>query len=278
MAGRIQVPVNLEDPAILKRFLTSLVLDFNSNPLITGSEQERSEAISKVFGAGDKSFLETLAELANVQSQIKTYVEANVETLIKQNAASIAVIAEQFGTFYNDALAASWYGLSVKAGGTVAGLEIGSLDPNTTTPGDESSYFRVAADSFLVGRAYEDLSQSEKDYLTANGLPNFGTVYNAQGDPVPAFVINWNPTTQKYNIYFNGRVSFNNMDTGLTDGSGNTVIDGAFIKTGSISAAQIAANAISSDKINAGVLYNIGGNAANYTMKVDFTNGEIHIK
>jgi uncharacterized protein (DUF2164 family) len=273
MAGKIQIPVNLEDPTVLKRFLTNLVLDFNTNPLITGTAEEVNAALSQAFGAGDSSFLDTLADIADVQTKIKTYVEQNVETLIKQNTQNIALVAEQFGTFYNDALAASWYGLSVKAGGTVAGLEIGSLDPNTTTPGDESSYFRVAADSFLVGRAYEDLSQEEKDYLAANGLPNFGTVYSAEGDPVPAFLINWDSNTQQYNIYFNGRVSFNNMDTGLTDGNGNTLIDGAFIKTGSITTTQLEM-----DTGWAGVIYNQGGSAASYSMKIDFTNGEIHIK
>lgn len=286
MAGKIQIPVNLEDPTILKRFLTNLVLDFNSNPLVTGSAAERTEAINKIFGTGDSSFLETLAELADIQTQIKTYVEANVETLIKQNSDNISVVAEQFGTFYNDALAASWYGLSVKAGGTVAGLEIGSLDPNTTTPGDESSYFRVSADSFLVGRAYEDLSQSEKDYLTANGLPNFGTVYNAQGDPVPAFVINWVPAEQRYNIYFNGRVSFNNMDTGLTDGTGNTIIDGAFIKTGSIEADRINTTSLSAITANlgtvtSGIIYDESYAAslgATFKMKIDLNAGRIYIK
>jgi hypothetical protein len=213
MAGKIQIPVNLEDQVVLKRFLTNLVLNFNNNPLITGTAEEANAALSRAFGAGDSSFLDTLADIADVQTKIKTYVEQNVETLIKQNTQNIAMVAEQFGTFYNDALAASWYGLSVKAGGTVAGLEIGSLDPNTTTPGDESSYFRISADSFLVGRAYEDLSQEEKDYLAANNLPNFGTVYSAEGDPIPAFVIDWDSNTQQYNIFFNGRVSFNNINS-----------------------------------------------------------------
>jgi hypothetical protein len=70
--------------------------------------------------------------------------------------------------------------------------------------------------------------------------------------------------------------------------TGTTVIDGGRIATGSITASQISAGAITTDKINTGaitadkintgVLYNIGGNAASYTMKIDFTNGEIHIK
>ena len=65
------------------------------------------------------------------------------------------------------------------------------------------------------------------------------------------------------------------------------------IAAGTITATQIAAGTITADKIttttlssltanlgviNAGVLYNSGGSASSYTMKIDLNNGEIHIK
>ena len=70
----------------------------------------------------------------------------------------------------------------------------------------------------------------------------------------------------------------NDINNGQT-----TTINGGKITTGSISAAQIAANSITTDQIQmntgwAGVIYNQGGTAAKYKMKIDFTNGEIHIK
>jgi hypothetical protein len=84
---------------------------------------------------------------------------------------------------------------------------------------------------------------------------------------------------------------------------GKTIINGGYINTGLVNANSITANSISADKImansisadklsvtqlsaivadlgtvNAGVLFNTGGNASSYTMKIDLNNGEIHIK
>ena len=410
MGSNIQVPNNIEDKTVLKRFLTDLVLGINSSTLFSGNVQEQNAALVGILQTNPNvDFLNLVSKLNELRTDILTYVEDNLETIILQQQEDIAVIAEQFGTFYGQALAASWYGLSVKAGGVVAGLEIGSLDPDVTTPGDESSYFRVIADNFIVGKAYEDLTQEEKDYLAANDLPAFGTVYNEDKIPIPALVITWDSANQVYKHYFNGIVNFVNVSTGTatldevlavyaqniatleetndgvvnsfyqttvpttmsygdwwidTDSSplkayryedvngknvatlawrdnsndilgkayiaavgaqatadgkittfyssiqptapgigdlwvhsttnitkrwnsttwvtidtanainnGTTTINGGKITTGSITTDQI--------KMNtgwAGVIYNQGGNSANYKMKIDFTNGEIHIK
>ena len=211
MADNLQVPSNIEDKTVLKRFLTQLVLGINSNPLLSNSTTTRSNEVLGILRNSNADFLDLVSKLTELRTDILTYVETNLETIILQQQEDIAVIAEQFGTSYNQALAASWYGLSVKAGGAVAGLEVGSLDPDVTTPGDESSYFRVVADNFIVGRAYEDLTQDEKDYLTANSLPNFGTVYNSQKQPVPALAITWDSQANTYKHYFNGIVNFNNL-------------------------------------------------------------------
>ena len=214
MGGSIQVPNNIEDKTVLKRFLTDLVLGINGNTLVSGNVQEQNAAIVELLQVNPNvDFINIVSKLNELRTDILTYVEDNIETVILQNTEDVALIAEQFGTFYSQALAASWYGLSVKAGGAVAGLEVGSLDPDVTTPGDENSYFRVIADNFIVGRAYEDLTQEEKDYLTANNLPSFGTVYNASKQPVPALVITWDSTAQTYNHYFNGIVNFSNISS-----------------------------------------------------------------
>ena len=215
MASKLQVPNNIEDKTVLKRFLTDLVLGINGSTLFSGNVQEQNAALVEILQSNPNvDFINIVSKLNELRTDILTYVEDNIETIILQQQEDIAVIAEQFGTFYEQALAASWYGLSVKAGGVVAGLEIGSLDPDVTTPGDESSYFRVVANNFILGRAYEDLTQAEKDYLAANNLPSFGTVYNAQKQPVPALVTTWDSNAGVYKHYFNGIVQFTNVSTG----------------------------------------------------------------
>lgn len=214
MESKIQVPNNIEDKTVLKRFLTQLVLGINSNPLFSSDVAAQNQALVNILQTNPNvDFLNVVSKLNELRTDILTYVEENVETIILQQQEDIAVIAEQFGTFYQQALAASWYGLSVKAGGAVAGLEVGSLDPDVTTPGDENSYFRVIADNFIVGRAYEDLTQEEKDYLTSNNLPSFGTVYNEDKTPVPALIITWDSVNNTYKHYFNGIVNFVNVET-----------------------------------------------------------------
>lgn len=277
MGGSIQVPNNIDDKTVLKRFLTDLVLGINSNTLFSGNVQEQNTAIVELLQVNPNvDFINIVSKLTELRTDILTYVSDNIETVILQNTADIALIAEQFGTFYDQALAASWYGLSVKAGGAVAGLEVGSLDPDVTTPGDESSYFRVVANNFILGRAYEDLTQAEKNYLAANNLPSFGTVYDAQKQPVPALVTTWDSNAGVYKHYFNGIVQFSNIagaDYANAINNGTTTINGGKITTNSITTDQLSMNTGW-----AGIIYNQGGNSANYKMKIDFTNGEIHIK
>ena len=216
VGGRLQLPADVTDPVVLKRFLGALTSHINSNPLMNGAGA--GEFIINALESTNSSlnFLSAVANVDALRNDIMAYVSGNLETKILQNTKDVALIAEQFGTFYEQALAASWYGLSVKAGGAVAGLEIGSLDPDVTTPNDESSYFRVIADNFVVGRAFEDLSQEEKDYLEENNLPSFGTVYNEQGAPIPAILVTWNKVEKVYEIYFNGIVQFNHVKDEVT--------------------------------------------------------------
>ena len=290
MGGSIQVPNNIEDKTVLKRFLTDLVLGINSNTLFSGNVQEQNAAIVELLQVNPNiDFINIVSKLTELRTDILTYVSDNIETVILQNTEDIALIAEQFGTFYNQALAASWYGLSVKAGGAVAGLEVGSLDPDVTTPGDESSYFRVVANNFILGRAYEDLTVAEKNYLSANNLPNFGTVYDASKNPVPALVTTWDGGSQIYRHYFNGIVQFSNIsgaDYANAINLGTTTINGGKLTTGSIYAEKLNVTSLSAITANMGTVYagviydnsyytSVG---TDYKMKIDLTNGEIHIK
>lgn len=212
MADNLAVPSNIENPVVLRRFLNQLAINGSPNSGSWNSESiAEFMAQAKVYNPS-LDFLALVAKLNELRNNIRGLVEADLETVLLQNKDDVALIAEQFGTFYDQAMAASWYGLSVKAGGVVAGLEIGSLDPDVTTPGDESSYFRVIADNFIVGRAYEDLSVEEKSYLADNGLPAFGTVYNEDKVPVPALIITWDGVENVYKHYFNGVVQFGNVE------------------------------------------------------------------
>lgn len=211
--NKIQLPSNIEDPVVLRRFLSTLSANINGSSLLTGTNEEVATSLVQILStSGNADFWDNIADIDKLRSTILNYVQGDLETNILKNNKDIATITEQFGTFYEQALAASWYGLTVKAGGAVAGLEIGSLDPDVTTPEDESSYFRVIADNFVVGRAYEDLTQEEKDYLDSNGLPSFGTVYNEDKTPVPALLITWDSVNQVYKHFFNGIVNFNNVN------------------------------------------------------------------
>lgn len=283
MGGSIQVPNNIEDKTILKRFLTDLVLGINSNTLFSGNVQEQNAALVELLQVNPNvDFINIVSKLTELRSNILTYVEDNIETVILQNTKDIAVIAEQFGTFYNQALAASWYGLSVKAGGVVAGLEVGSLDPDVTTPGDESSYFRIVANNFILGRAYEDLTQAEKAYLAANNLPNFGTVYNAQKQPVPALVTTWDSTAGVYKHYFNGIVQFSNIagaDYANAINNGTTTINGGKITTNTLEANRLKAStngqttwtggALISNNFNGNAVGNIGNPTQGFRLSSD---------
>lgn len=267
MGGSIQVPNNIEDKTILKRFLTDLVLGINSNTLFSGNVQQQNAALVDILQNNPTlDFLNLVSKLTELRTDILTYVEDNLETVILQNTEDVAVIAEQFGTFYKQALAASWYGLSVKAGGAVAGLEIGSLDPDVTTPNDEKSYFRVIADNFIVGRAYEDLTQEEKDYLSANGLPAFGTVYNASKQPVPALITTWSSSEHVYKHYFNGIVQFSNIQNANYAGAinnGTTTINGGKVEANTLSANRLTPSTNGSTVWSGGALVsqNFNGNS-----------------
>lgn len=270
MAGNLlTVPTSLEDEQVLKRFLTDLVFNLNGNPFF--GKQGTPELADHVATLADAaktnpSLAKALSKVRELQADVKAYVEQNVETVVLQSAEDIAVIAEQFGTFYDQALAAAWYGLTVKAGGVISGYTVGSIDSDTTTPGTEGSFFAINTDNFTVAKAVEDVTDpAEVAYLEANNLP-YGTMYDANTQSIiPAFLVSWNGAS--YDIFFNGVVSFNNIsDTdqvAVAINENETKINGGRIDT---------------SVIGTGVIYNTNANESNYTMKIDLNNGEIHIK
>jgi hypothetical protein len=213
MAGDVVLPSNLEDTQVLKRFLSDLVFNLNTNPFFakTGTG-ELADYIANLNDAAavNPSFAKAVAKIRELQADVKAYVEQNIETKILQNSEDVALVAEQFGTFYDQALAAAWYGLTVKAGNVISGFTVGSIDTDTTTPGTEGSFFAINTDTFSVAKAIEDISDpAELAYLQANNLP-YGTMYNTDtGNIIPAFLVEWNGAS--YDIFFNGIVNFSNV-------------------------------------------------------------------
>ena len=275
----IEVPSNLEDITILKRFLNELVDKLNSNALVSypisypsGYTGPVPYNYSTLVGGYTNTILEAAARADAISGDAKNYITDNLTTNVLQNTQDLATITEQFGTFYNDATAAAWYGLTVKSGELISGFTVSGVDSDTTTPGTAGSVFAISADTFTVGRAIEDIDDpAELAYIAANGLP-YGTMYNTStGEIIPAFMIDWNGVG--YDIFFNGKTEFSNYLS-----PGTTTIDGGSITTGTITAGHISTAGLNASVIKAGVIYNTGGNATTYTMKIDLDNGSIHIK
>lgn len=211
----LQVPVNVEDDLVLKRYLENITNKLNSNyfftyPQVTGYSGTAPLSYLQEVGAGINSMLEAAVRVDALSGTVKNYVTQDLTTQVLQNADDLAVVAQQFSTFYDDTTAAAWYGLTVKSGELISGFTVGGVDTDTTTPGTAGSFFAISADKFTVGRALEDIDDpAELAYLTANNLP-YGTMYSADlGQVVPAFLVEWNGTS--YDIIFNGKVSFTNL-------------------------------------------------------------------
>lgn len=205
----MDVPINIEEPDILRAYLNELNNALNGIVIVSKSLSGATDYSVKTEGlAANKEFLKFVEDTTKLSNEIKKLVEDNIVTITKTKALATAV-TEQFGSFSESALAASWYGLSVTAGGTVAGYTVGAIDTDTTTPGTESSFFAIEADRFTVGKAHnltpeeaQAVAESNEDYLT---------LYDSNGDAVPAFGINYDSASNKYKIYFNGSVSFTNL-------------------------------------------------------------------
>ena len=219
MAGNrfIQIPANLEDPQVLKQFTEELVSKLHTNPFISyplkypaGYTGYIPNQDTIAMGALTNDILDASQRLDELNNDIKNYITDGLQTNVLQNTEDVATVTVQFGTFYDTATAASWYGLGVKAGEVITGLTIGSVDTDTTTPGSGTGIFAINADSFQVARSITDITDpAELAYLQANNLP-YGTMYDSVlGEIVPAFLIEWNGTS--YDIFFNGKTTFSNV-------------------------------------------------------------------
>lgn len=240
----IEVPANLDDPLILKRFLTELVDKLNGNALISypilypaGYAGYVSYDYASTVGQYTNTILEASARANKISGEAKKYITDGLSTQVLSNSEDLAAIATQFGTFYDQATAAAWYGLTVKTGELISGFTVSGVDNDTTTPGTAGSVFAISADTFTVGRAIEDISDpTELAYVNTHNLP-YGTMYDTvSGTIIPAFMVEWTGT--EYDIFFNGKTEFSNYLV-----PGTTTINGGYISTGSITTSQLAVGA-----------------------------------
>jgi hypothetical protein len=212
-------------------------------------DQLRSEIQNVVTSVNQVS-----TDVQNLSSNLTTnYLSQASLTDPTTGNAILSNIQSTHGTFVTENQAGQWYGMQLKTDVNgkeyISGFDMGAItDPNSST---SDSYFRVQADRFLV----------------TSDVGSGGSV-----DDLPVFTIS-NGT-----VYFNGTVNFAN----LVDGSGVTVIDGGYLRTQYIQAGSIDVDKLAMNKGWAGVVYDQGaveGNEeATYSMKIDFSSGQIVIR
>ena len=84
VGGRLQLPVDVTDPVVLKRFLNTLVSNINSNPLTNGNTSGAGEFIINTLEATNSSlnFLAAVANVDELRNNIMAYISGNLETNI----------------------------------------------------------------------------------------------------------------------------------------------------------------------------------------------------
>ena len=235
----------------------------------------------------------------DADSAFSSYL-VNLETSVNDNFASVTT---QISTLTTDisTVASSVTQLEVTLNGTInvrleemakvfAGEFDYTLTPETPAFGDLKLISGVTYQ--YLGGTLGPLNDGWVLYNeTALGVANqvkgwVATASSLVVDPSTGNVTGWQyGDGSGFNSYFKinaqhieleGSTTFSQF--AKTDMSNVTTIDGGKIKTNSITADKLAANSITGNMIYGGVIYNIGGNASNYAMKIDLTNGEIHIK
>lgn len=279
-------------------------INTNLSTAITTLDQAMSTSISVLSSTLDNNYSSISTILSTKAGEFNTEANAITELIgvQKDSSGNITSASGVIGTMMQktaQSLAAAGEVTSVSAylNNLYTAGEVGS---NVNILGDViNNSFKYSTTMSIAGKTYE----SGFGLKTTGGgsgttLQPYHSEFWIRADKLKMVAASQSAAAQSPfsvnastgEITFNGKVSFNSVTdvpqlgstpqevvTAINTGD-TTTINGGRITAGSIQAAQISANAITSDKINAGVLYNLGGNASNYTMKIDFTNGEIHIK
>lgn len=169
------------------------------------------------------NYVSQYASIAHVSDEINT-LDTNLQSLIGDNKTSVdlalatqdginASVTNTFGSYVSKTgAAASMWGMSVDANGSFAGMTLGALSDGPTS----SSFIKFNADYFGV----------------FDGADNTQT--DGAGNQIAMFSISPNAEATGHDIHFNGVTIFEN----LSNGAGQTVIDGGRLKTNYIDVGQ----------------------------------------
>ena len=233
----------------------------------------------------------------NADSAFSSYL-VNLETSVNDNFASVTT---QISTLTTDisTVASSVTQLEVTLNGTInvrleemakvfAGEFDYTLTPLTPAFGDLKLIGSVTYQ--YLGGSLGPLNDGWVLYNeTALGVANqvSGWVATASSlvvDPSTGNVTGWQyGDGSGFNSYFKisaDNIILNGSTTVIAnaDMSNVTNIDGGKITTNTLNASAIQANTLTGNMIYGGVIYNVGANDSNYTMKINLTAGEIHIR
>ncbi len=143
------------------------------------------------------------------------------------------------------------------------------------------SKVRIFGDNFEIANTSESLPV----FYVDSALHKVGFRAEVTFEGIPYFENKWAGYTQQFYEHDQDIAAISNAGyiTAVDVNPNVTSIDGGVIKTGYVLASRISANELSAlsanlGVVNAGVMYNSGANASNYTFMVNLNSGEIHIR
>ena len=79
IGSKLQLPADVTDPVVLKRFLSALTSNINSNPLTNGDTSGAGEFIINTLEATNSSlsFLTSVANVDELRNNIMAYIAGN---------------------------------------------------------------------------------------------------------------------------------------------------------------------------------------------------------
>ena len=229
----------------------------------------------------------------NADSAFTSYL-VNLETKVNDNAANVTTQLSTLTTNIST-VASSVTQLETTLNGTISA----TLTEQATVMSGYFSYWdgtstpKIGNLKLVDGVTYQYVSNGtwrrydEGALGVANQVKGWvATASSLVVDPSTGNVTGWQyGDGSGFNSYFKinaqhielkGSTTFSNF--AMKDMSNVTNIDGGKITTNTLDASAIKSNTLTGNMLYGGVIYNLGGTSSNYTMKIDLTNGEIHIR
>ena len=279
-----KTPIDLTDQLALRRYLENLVVEppvFRPAVTVQG-DLTKLYSVPVLTNAELKYYVENLVKDFDTRmwSTINE-VKYNLATIIPDEDTIVKTVETSLDLVGSN-LNSSVKGLSVVAidesGLWATSSQLNALQSEVTGIGSDLStnYATVTtlastyATQTAVGAIYE-VSVEANGHVSgyrsvATGTNSVFQIYAEQ------FAISSSSTTEGYSPF---QVDTVNHKINMTS---DVAIDGNLIVSGTIDAAQVNVINLNATNIKAGVIYNTGGNATTYTMKIDLDNGSIYIQ